>query len=822
MLDTIERHRPVSIAALEILAAMDRYLRYSFGKERHEATVADLNQAMALAVRERVIDAMIATEHRYQSSDAKRVHYLSIEFLMGRLLDNALVNLDLSEPCRQAAAACGLDLQAILDAEPDPALGNGGLGRLAACYLDSLATLDMPGYGYGICYEFGLFQQSFVGGAQQEHPDRWLKAGSAWLIERADLACSVPLYGRIEHGTGPRGEYKPRWVDTQELVGVPHDMPVVGYGGRTVNRLRLYAAKPSSDFDMQIFNRGDYMRAVEWKIASETVSKVLYPEDSVAAGKELRFIQNYFFVACALQDIVRDFKTRHVDLRGLAEKAAVQMNDTHPALAVAELMRLLIDQEGLEWHEAWPVTQAVLGYTNHTLLPEALERWPVDLIERVLPRHMQIIYEINRWFLREVDQQSPGDFDRLARMSIIEEHPVRCARMGHLAIVGSHSVNGVAALHSELITKTFGRDFADLYPDRFNNKTNGITQRRWVLKANPRLAELATARVGAGWITDLHQLRGLERYVDDPETLRQLGAAKRSNKERLADLTRRVTGYGIDPASIFDVQVKRMHEYKRQLLNLLSAVDLYFRIVEDGLRPEIPRTLVFAGKAAPGYLMAKLVIRLINGVAERVNDDPLASRYLRVVMLPDYRVSLAEKIIPAADLSEQISTAGFEASGTGNMKLALNGALTIGTLDGANVEIRQEVGAENMFIFGKAAEEIRKLQLPGAYSAWDLYAGDARLQRTIDALRGELFCPGEAGLFEPIVRALLDGNDRYFVLADFAAYVEAKDRAIGEYADPLSWNRKALLNVARMGEFSSDRSIRQYAAEIWKIRPIPA
>lgn len=811
--------KPIGDAG-DLVAEIEDHLRYTLARRNGEASAADVNMALALAVRRRIVDTMLATEARYESAGAKRVYYLSIEFLLGRILDNALVNLDLMDAARAATAQFGFDLEAVLDAEPDPALGNGGLGRLAACFLDSLATLDLPSCGYGIRYDFGLFRQSFVNGQQREHPDRWLDMPSAWLIEQPGDACLVPVYGRVEHGTDAEGGYNPMWVDWQLLVGVPYDLPIAGYGGHTVNRLRLFAARSSSDFDMQIFNQGDYLRAVEGKISSETVSKVLYPEDSVSEGKELRLIQEYFFVACALRDILNQLRRRKLDVGHLADAAAVQLNDTHPAMAVAELMRILVDEEHLDWDEAWAITQATLAYTNHTLLPEALERWPVALMERVLPRHLQIIYEINHRFLAQMAERFPGDGDRLARMSLIEEGGHRTVRMAHLAMIGSHSVNGVAALHSELVQATFGRDFADALPDRFNNKTNGVSQRRWLLKANPGLAGLISERIGDEWVTDLDRLSRLQAYATDNAVLSALAKVKFANKRRLSDRARMLTGVVLDPAACYDVQAKRMHEYKRQLLNAFSAIDLYLRIVGDGERPTVPRAVIFAGKAAPGYGMAKLVIRLINNVAARVNSDPIAAPHLQVTLLPDYRVSLAETIIPAADLSEQISTAGFEASGTGNMKFAMNGALTIGTLDGANIEIREQVGAENFYAFGLEADKVKELHATRAYDAHEIYATKLRLRRVIDALRGDLFSPGEPGLFNPIVHALLDGNDHYFVLADFPCYVETKDRAISDFQDQVLWQRRALLNIARMGAFSSDRTIQEYATGIWSVNAV--
>ncbi len=690
--------------------AIQHHLSYSLAKQWQQATQRDIFQAVSLAVREWIIDSMLATEERYQRADAKRLYYLSMEFLMGRSLGNNLYNLGLFDLCRNALLNMGVDLEEIRETEPDAALGNGGLGRLAACFLDSLATLDMPGYGYGLNYEFGLFRQKIDNGYQKELPDQWLRNGTPWQIERPEATCIVPVYGYIEHGTDLEGNYNPMWLGWKVLIGVPYDMPVVSYGGTTVNVLRLYAARSSDEFDMEIFNTGDYLKAVEEKMTSETISKVLYPSDAVDAGRELRLLQEYFLVACAVRDIVRCYQQQHGEFEHFADKVAIQLNDTHPALTVAELMRILVDEQSLSWERAWDMTQATLGYTNHTLLPEALEKWPVPLFERVLPRYLQVIYEINHRFLQRVAQVWPDDAGRLQRMSIIEEGPTKYVRMAHLAIVGSHSVNGVAQLHSELVKSTLVPDFYQLWPERFNNKTNGVTPRRWLLKANPLLATLISKTIGDDWITDLIALKALEPYADVRSFQDEFRQVKRANKARLAKVIFDTVRVQVDPTSLFDIQAKRIHEYKRQLLNALHIIDQYLRIVEDGRDLAVPHTYIFAGKAAPGYWAAKQIIKLVNNIGQVINHDPRVRDQLKVVFLPDYRVSLAEKLIPAADLSEQISTAGKEASGTSNMKFALNGSLTIGTLDGANIEIKEEVGEENIFIFGKTAEEI--------YSTW--------------------------------------------------------------------------------------------------------
>lgn len=796
------------------------FLRHFMSREPGQATARELFNAVALAVRRHLAAGLLDTEQRYREAGAKRLYYLSMEFLMGRSLESNLQNLGLDGACRQALAALGGDLDVICEAERDAALGNGGLGRLAACFLDSLATLGLPGFGYGINYDYGLFRQEIDRGYQREEPDHWSNANSPWLIERPEEACLIPVYGRIEHAQDLEGNYNPMWLDWKVLVGVPRDLPVAGYGGRTVNYLRLFSAHAPEEFDIQIFNDGDYFRAVEQQVASENITKVLYPTDSIEVGKELRLVQEYFLVACAVRDIVRQYLRLNNGLAAFADQVAIQLNDTHPALAVAELMRLLVDEQHLSWEEAWAITERTIAYTNHTLLPEALEKWPVPLMERVLPRHLQLIYEINHRFLGQVEQVWPGEKDRQERMSVIEEGEPKQVRMAHLAIVGSHSVNGVAALHSELVKTALVPDFHQLWPAKFNNKTNGVTQRRWLLKANPLLADLLTETVGPGWIVDLERLRDLEPWAADVGFGERFARIKRQNKVRLAQVALASTRIAIDPDSLFDVQIKRIHEYKRQLLNALRIMHEYLDLVEEGRQPAVPQTFIFAGKAAPGYHVAKLIIKLINNLAKVINADPRAKQWLRVVFLPDYRVSLAERIFPAADLSEQISTAGKEASGTGNMKFMLNGALTIGTLDGANVEIRDEVGEENIFIFGLRAEEVEALAQTAAYHPWEYYHGHPAVRRVIGALNSDLFCPGEPGLFCELADRIMH-HDEYFLLADLDSYLAAHRRAEQEFCSPERWIRKAVLNVARSGKFSSDRTISQYAREIWGIQPIP-
>ena len=798
---------------IHLREGIESFLRYAKGRVWNDATRRDRLYALSAAVRRPGLDAMRESERRYREQDAKRVYYLSMEFLMGRALGNNLTNLGIYDEARQVLSELGDDLEELEALEPDAALGNGGLGRLAACFLDSLATLDLPGFGYGINYEFGLFRQTFVNGYQHEKPDHWLDGGSAWVIERPDEALEIPVFGRIEHSTR-NGVYTPRWVDSKVIIGVPHDMPIVGYGGRTVNVLRLFTARASDEFDIGIFNSGDYIRAVHEKITGESISKVLYPSDVVAAGKELRLLQEYFLVACSVRDIIKRYRETHESLRDLAEKVAIQLNDTHPALTVAELMRVLVDEERMPWEEAWAITVNVCGYTNHTLLPEALERWSYELIERVLPRHTQIIQEINRRLLAEVERRFPGDAKMHDNVAIVANGEVR---MANLAMAGSHSVNGVAELHSKLVTKTLAPDFFRLFPERFNNKTNGVTPRRWLMHANRPLASLITRTIGSEWVTDLDRLRELELFADDASLLERLDAVKRRNKVALARKAKELTGVPVDPLSMFDVQVKRVHEYKRQLLNALHVIHRYWTIVEDGETPLQPRTVIFAGKAAPGYWMAKLIIKLIHSVAEVVNADPKTRDHLRVVYLPDYRVTLAETIMPAAELSEQISTAGKEASGTGNMKLALNGALTIGTLDGANIEILEEVGEENIFIFGLKAEEVSGLLTH--YDPSHLLEEHAWMRRVIDSIGSGHFSRGDKDIFRPLVASLTSPRDVYVHLADLADYVAKQHEVDVAYVDRPRWNRMSLLNIARMGKFSSDRTVSEYARDIWNIRP---
>lgn len=781
------------------------------------ATRGDWWRAVALTVRGRAMEMACEVRRRHYEQNVKRAYYLSLEYLMGRLLVNNLVNLGLLDQCRTALAELGQDLEDIVQESPDLGLGNGGLGRLAACFLDSLATLGYPAVGYGINYEFGLFRQKFVDQQQVESPDDWRRFGSPWQICRPEYAVEVPLYGHVETQFDEFGNGRPVWTDTRSIIGVPWDIAIVGYGGSSVNYLRLWESKASRDFDLDVFNRGGYVEAVREKALSESVSKVLYPNDSTEAGKELRLVQQYFFVTCSLRDIVQRYRLQNDDWDGLPDKAAIQLNDTHPAIAVAELMRFLVDDENLPWERAWNLCQRTFAYTNHTLLPEALEKWSVPLFEKVLPRHLQIIYEINRHFLEgDVSKQWPGDVSKLSELSIIEEGSPKMIRMAYLSVVGSHTTNGVAALHTDLLKRHLFKNFHELYPDRFQNKTNGITPRRWLKACNERLAGLIDRTIGTDWPADLDRLRGLEAYADRADFQAEFMAVKRQNKERLAHFIEDRCGIQVDPSALFDVQIKRLHEYKRQHLNLLNILTQYRRLLQNPELDIVPRVYLFGAKAAPGYLLAKQIIHAINAVAEVVNHDERIGGRIKIAFIPNYGVSAAEIIIPAADISEQISTAGKEASGTGNMKLALNGAITLGTLDGANVEIREEVGEENVFIFGLTVEEVEALWARG-YNPYDLYWDDLELKEVIDWLSSNSFAP--RGSFDMIRHSLLEGGDPFLVLADYRAYVEAQAEVDRAYRDPARWAKMAILNTARVGKFSSDRTIREYAEEIWNLPP---
>jgi len=798
-------------------AVVSHHLRYSLGRDWKMATVREIYWAISLAVRDRLFERLFETEKRYQEQGVKRVYYLSMEFLMGRALGNNLCNLKLFDTFKQAMGDMGVDLDEVRECTADAALGNGGLGRLAACFLDSMATLGIPGYGYGINYEFGHFKQEFSHGYQKETSDNWLKRGNPWQIARPDEACLVPLFGRILHTHDKRGDYSPMWLDWEMVVGVPFDMPIVGYGGETVNTLRLFSAKSSEEFDVEIFNDGDYHEAVKSKISSENISKVLYPSDSFRAGRLLRLVQEYFFVACSIRDIATTFLRNYDNFDLFPSKVAIQLNDTHPALAISELMRFLVDEHALPWERAWSITERTFGYTNHTLLPEALEKWPVSLMEYVAPRHLQIIYEINRRFLEQITVRWPGDESLVRNVSIIEEGDEKQVRMSHLAMVGSHSVNGVAALHTELLKSHLLPDFYKLWPKKFNNKTNGVTPRRWLLKANPGLSALITETIGDGWIRDLRKLKALEPYAEDASFLERLMDVKRMNKEGLATLIKRDAHVKVDPDTLFDVHAKRIHEYKRQLLKALHIAHQFLQITEDGVCPKVPRTYIFAGKAAPGYKVAKQIIKLINNVAAVVNAHPKAREYIRVAFVPDYRVTVAEKIIPGADVSEQISTAGTEASGTGNMKFAMNGALTVGTCDGANIEIINEVGRENIFIFGHDVKGIRALREGRSYNPWDLYEKDPAMKRILDAFSGDIFCPVEPGLFRWVFEHLLYGRDIYYHVADLTSYLSVQEDVDRCFLDTPTWAGRVVRNIANTGTFSSDRTILEYARDIWGV-----
>ncbi len=787
-------------------------LKYELARDRYTSTKNNRYIALSRAIRDRLIDRWIETQQAHHDDRVKRVYYLSLEFLMGRALGNNVINFKLMNAVEKALDQLGVDFEELREVEVDAGLGNGGLGRLAACFLDSLATLQIPAMGYGLRYNYGIFRQTIENGYQIEHPDNWLQNGNPWEIARPELRIPVHYEGRIEQFTD-RGRIRYRWVESKPVLGMAFDTPVVGYGGNTVNTLRLWSSFAAEDFDFDDFNRGDYVASIAAKTEAENLTKVLYPNDLHYMGKELRLKQQYLFVACSLWDIVRRFKHDKEPWSEFPNRVAIQMNDTHPSLAVPELMRLLIDQEELEPEQAWEITVKSMGYTNHTLMPEALEKWPVPMLEKILPRHLQIIYDINLHFLQKVAIAFPGRQDKIANMSLIEESDPKQVRMANLCIVGSHSTNGVAAIHTELLKSRVVPDFAEMFPERFNSKTNGITQRRWLLKSNPPLAELISEKIGDQWITHLEHLRNLEKYADDPGFQRQFQDARRKAKLVLVEHVRKECGFVLNPDSIFDTQVKRLHEYKRQLMNAIHIIMLYNRLRKNPNMDWTPQTFIFGAKAAPGYEMAKLIIKLINNVANVVNNDPAIGDRLKVYFLPNYRVSLAEKIIPATDVSEQISTAGTEASGTGNMKFMLNGSITIGTLDGANIEIMEEVGRENMYIFGLNAEEAKALS--ANYHPQQLYQQNPELKEALDLLFGGHFSVGEGNIFEPIRKALLEWGDRYLLIADLPAYSDAHAKLQSDYRDQRNWIRRSILNVARSGKFSSDRTILDYARDIW-------
>ncbi len=792
-----------------------QHLRYTLAKDEFSKTKWDNYRSVVLSVMDRLHDKWIETQQGYHKNNSKRVYYISMEYLIGRLMDNMLVNLGLQDVAAEAMAEAGLDYDEVRNAEWDAGLGNGGLGRLAACFLDSMATLGIPAVGYGIRYDFGIFYQSIENGYQIEKPDLWLRYGNPWDIIRPKTTYDVPFYGQSHAAHDEDGTLKFQWTDTHDVLAIAYDTPIPGYKNDVVNNLRLWKASSSSSIDLKSFNQGQYIDAVRDTQLNENISRVLYPNDKIFVGQELRLKQEFFLVSASMQDILRRFKMNNDDWRKLPDKVAIQCNDTHPNLAIPELMRVLVDEEGLDWDLAWDITVKTMAYTNHTLLPEALEKWPVSLLRNLLPRHLQIIYEINRRFLQDIQTKVGGDRGKISRLSIVSEGENPVVHMASLGIVGSRKINGVAALHSDLIKKTLFRDFYEIYPERFTNKTNGITPRRWLRQCNRELADLLTGKIGEGWVTDLDQLRQIEKFADDKEFMSRFVQIKQNNKQRMADYIEEKQNIKVDVHSMFDIQIKRIHEYKRQLMLTLFAISQYNKIKANPDLDVVPRTILVAGKAAPGYTMAKLFIKLMNDVGEKINNDPDVNGKLKFIFLENYSVTLAEKMIPSANLSEQISTAGFEASGTGNMKFALNGALTIGTLDGANVEIQEEVGEENIFIFGNTVDDVDKLRLEG-YNPREYYEQNKDLKQVLDQI-GDGFFNDDKDLYNPIIDALLNSGDYFLVLADFEAYCNEQAKVDDLFRDQDAWNRMALLNTARVGKFSSDRTIRDYAEEIWQV-----
>jgi len=787
------------------------------GRDPERSGAQDVYRALAYTMRDLMVQKWIATQKNIYAKEKKRVYYLSLEFLIGRSLGNSMTNLGILEDAKQAVKELGFDMDEIVNQEEDAALGNGGLGRLAACFMDSIATLKIPAYGYGIRYEYGLFYQKLVDGYQVERPDNWLRNGTPWEFERQMPIFRVQFFGNVASYIDDQGRYRAKWINSQDVMAKPCDIMVPGYKNDHVINMRLWSAFASRELDLTDFSRGDYIGAVQTQVSSETISKVLYPPDHNYAGQELRLKQQYFFVAATFQDIMRRYKNKHSGFERFPSLIAVQLNDTHPSIAIPELMRILLDLEGLGWEESWNITVNTFAYTNHTLMPEALERWSVEIMERVLPRHMQIIYEINRRFLIEVAQRYPGSERKLRTLSIIEEGPVKMVRMAHLAIIGSHSVNGVAELHSQLLKERIFPDFHEFFPGRFNSKTNGITPRRWLLDINPELALLISSRIGPEWITDLDRLHELEPFAGDVQFLADWRRIKLNNKIRLAEYIARKCQVKVNPAAMFDIQVKRIHEYKRQLLNALHLIHLYQRIIHGEADDIAPRVAIFAGKAAPSYWRAKLIIKLINSIGDVVNKDPRVKDRLKVVFLPNYNVSQAEIIMPAADLSEQISTAGTEASGTGNMKFSLNGALTIGTLDGANIEIREEVGEENIFIFGMTAEEAEFERRNVSRTPWQICQRNESIKNIIESIADGSFSNGDKELFKPLVDSLMDKHDPFLLILDLESYIDCQNKVNKAFLDSESWAKTAVLNVARMGKFSTDRTIKQYSEEIWSV-----
>lgn len=824
----IDKRKQISVRGIaevesvsNIKKSFNQHLHYTLVKDRNVSTTRDYYGALAHTVRDHLTGRWIRTQQHYYDQDPKRIYYLSLEFYMGRSLTNTMVNLGIQSSCDEALYQLGLDIEELEEVEEDAGLGNGGLGRLAACFLDSMATLGLAAYGYGIRYEYGIFEQNIRNGEQIEEPDEWLRYGNAWEKARPEYMIPVNFYGHVEN----TDDGKKIWHAGDKVFGLPYDMPIPGYQNNMVNTLRLWAAKADQHFNLKFFNDGEYINAVMNRNTAENISRVLYPNDNFFEGKELRLKQEYFLCANALQDIIRRYKSSkfgskdpvRTSFEAFPDKVAIQLNDTHPSLAIPELMRIFIDVEGLPWEKAWDICVRTFAYTNHTLLPEALERWPVELVDNLLPRHLEIIYDINFRFMNLVGEKWPGDFDRMKRMSIVEEDGCKRLNMAHLCIIGSHAVNGVAALHSGLVKTSLFKDFYELWPEKFQNKTNGITPRRWLLMCNPQLADLIAEKIGVSWTTNLFQLRELEKFQDDGIFLRELMRIKASSKMKLAEFIKKEYGITINPGSMYDIHVKRIHEYKRQLLNCLHMITLYNRIKRNPNAPFVPRTIMVGGKAAPGYHMAKQIIKLILAVANVVNNDPIVGEKLKIVFLVNYRVTLAEKVIPAADLSEQISTAGTEASGTGNMKFMLNGALTIGTLDGANVEMAEEVGRDNIFIFGMEVDDVVELGRQG-YNARMYYDRNPELKLAVDQIQNGFFSPSNPSEFHDIVNVLMN-HDRFYLFADFDSYLKCQEKVSELYMQPLAWAKKALLNICASGKFSSDRTIMEYAKDIWGVEP---
>ena len=810
------KHSPGRVTTESLKLWFKHHLKYTLVDDKFSATRMDHFISLALSVRDHLVNRWLQTQQSYYENDVKRVYYLSMEFLIGRLLTNNLINLGIYDEYKLALDELGHDIHELEETEVEAGLGNGGLGRLAACFLDSIASLGIPGYGYGIRYEFGIFHQKIIRGYQVETADNWLRTGNPWEIPRPRSLVPVEFYGRVESTPNSKGAMKYQWVNTQNVMAMAHDIPVPGYKNDTVNNLRLWSARSSRELELEHFQAGDYFQAVQNKHESEIISKVLYPADHNQLGKELRFKQEYFFVSASLSDIIRRYKKAHTSFDTFSDKVAIQLNDTHPALAIAELMRILIDLEKVSWDKAWEITTNTFAFTNHTILPEAMEKWSIDLFRRVLPRHLDIIFQINQQFMNQVQERYHGDMGKMNRMSLIEENHTKYIRMAHLSIIGSHSINGVAELHSSILKEKVFSDFHEMFPRRFNNKTNGVTPRRWLKACNPELSRLITEYIGDSWVRDLSEIKKLQNHIDDSQLIDRWKKIKTYNKKQLAKYIQDSLSFEVDPTSLFETQIKRIHEYKRQVLSVLHAIALYNRMRSNPEGFKTQRTILFSGKAAPGYAMAKLIIKFINSVADIINADSSLQGKLKVVFLPNYSVTLAEKIIPASDLSVQISTAGMEASGTGNMKLALNGALTVGTLDGANIEIMEEVGNENIFIFGLNADEVMEKKQSG-YNPREVYMQNAELKAVLDMVQQGFFPGPQGNLFQPILENLLDHGDPYMILADFQSFCDIQEKIGNAYLDIDTWTRKSIINVSRMGKFSSDRSIKEYAKDIWNV-----